>query len=446
MGDWIIQRQQDYQGSDIDWEGLGILGQQVYSRYDFKRKHNKYYKEKLKNMSRNATGSVYPSGYEGDALITSKPRVRTCKRVSGRNRPIRVQSIVKQLMNEVTLLFQSVRNDVVSNNNGWRITGTNALNSRYTLGGASSWPRTLLFPVYVYRLSAAVGNQLNDVSGAITSAFPLIQYRLEGTQNIDGDTWIYRWTPVSPTNNSDPTYTTWNSNNIIEKETPFNSDKIYHESTYAKILLTGPTFNTVNFNIDVIQFNEEEYAPPDDYWTSVGGSTSLSIDHGFIGPSDENLLNEYYSTWLFNKATHPCVATHKPRGLHGPRPFTILKRHSMAIGNRDTATQDTGGPQYLHEQVLKEHRWHNTYIPASTAASDGPDVDPNGGIDQAVQDLSRACGVFPNPTKCKWLMVSSFGTPALPGGTLPGAVALLPTGEASFDISIRSKFKCVNTN
>jgi len=443
MGDWIVQHQGYQQAPDIDWDTLGIG---AYRKYQYERNSAQYYKQKTGNMSRSGTSRPRPTGYEGDNLLASKSRLKTCQRITGRNRPIRVQSVVRQLMNEVTLNFQSVRNDISGNNNGWRISGVNALNSRYTLGGAAAWPRILQFPVYVYRMSAAVGNQLNDVTGTISPAFPLIQYRLEGVQDTDGDTWIYRWTPVSPTNNSDPTFTTWNANNIVEQEVAFNTDMVYHESTVAKILLTGPTFNTVNFNIDIIQFNEEEYAPPDDYYTSVGGATSLSIDHGFIGPSDENLLNEYYSTWLFNKATHPCVSVHKPRGLQGRKPFNIIKRHSMSIGNRDTATADTGGPQYMHQEVVRAHCWHKTYIPSSTAASDGPDVDPNGSIDQSVKNLSRSVGVFPDPTKSRWLMVSAFGTPSLPGGTLPGAQGLIATAEASFDISIRSKFKCVNTN
>lgn len=389
--------------------------------------------------------TAYAAGYEGEPVLGSKPRIRVCKRLSGPNRPLRVQSVVKQLMNEQTLLFQSLNNGITLNNNSWRVNGIMPLNSRYTQGSNSVWPRTLQFPVYIYRLSAASGNQLNATTGVVNNCMPLVQFRLQGAQSSDGEPWVYRWLETNPSNNSDPTYNTRNVMNVIEKETPFNTDKIFHHFTEATVLLTAPTFNTVNVNIDVIQFSEEEMAPPDDYLQNIASTATTSIDHGFAGITDEIVSNDYYSTWLFNKSTHPCCKAYKPRNIVGPPPFRVLKRHTMALGNRDTATADTGGLQYMHKEVMRPTRWYKTYTPSYGVPSAGPDVDPNGSIDQSVCDRSKGVGVIPQTTQQKWLMISAFGTPALVGGTQPSAVAFLPGNEASFDISIRSKFKCINS-
>lgn len=386
-----------------------------------------------------------PSGYEGDQLVAPKTRVVECKVVSGRYRPMGVRNLVRDLMAEQTLVFQSVSNTVTTFYS-WRVSGAQPLNTRYTVGtpgGPSSggtWPRTALFPVWIYRLSCANGNQIDQVGGGLSPAFPKIQYRLQGTQGTDGGNWIYQWIPVAAVNNSNESFPTWNGNNTVVKDPgSLSASRIYHDSSIVKVLLTGPTGAAVSCGIDVVQFNETDYAPDDEYWITEGGSTSRALDYSGPGLVDEAAINEYYSDWLFNKISHPCVSAYKPPHMSRPAPFRIIKKHRMTIGPRDTTNGDVGGPQYLHHHVFREHRWHNTDTCHYTQVNEGPDVDPDGTVTQRVYEKSDHVGVFPDPTKQKWLMIHSFGPPPQ-----ANAVAFSAAGEASFDISIRSNFKSVN--
>lgn len=394
----------------------------------------------------NSTMPYYEAaGYEGDPVVGPKVRVSKCKVVTGRYRPVNTGSLVRDLMCEQTLLFQSLSNTVTSFYS-WLVNGAQPLNCRYTLGapgGPASggvWPRTALFPVWIYRLSCCNGNQVDQLGGGYGPAFPKIQYRLQGTQSADGAGWIYSWVPVNPINNSNDSFPTWNGNNVIVKDAgTLSASRIYHDSTIVKLLVTAPTVQPVSLGIDVVQFNDEVMAPPDEYWLAEGGAVSKALDYASPGLVDETAINEHYSDWLFNKVSHPCVSAYKPPHMNRPAPFRILKKHRMTIGPRDTTSGSLQGPQYLHEHVFREHRWHPTDTAHFNQVNEGPDVDPDGTVNQRVYEKFDHVGVFPDPTKQKWLMVHSFGSaPQL------NSAAFAVNSEASFDISIRSTFKAVN--
>lgn len=383
---------------------------------------------------------VAEAGYEGDPLVTAKEKVLTCKSVTGRNRPLRFGSVIRDMLTEQTNLFQSVSNTVTTFYS-WQVNGVNPLNCRYIEGkpgnAVDSWPRKANFPVYIYRLSCCNGMIAGHASGTAEFGYPLIQYRLQGSQTADGEAWTYTWEPVDPSNNSDSTYPTVNKAPIVVQDGQIQKGKVYHESTVAKILVTAPTLQPVSLGIDIIQFNDDDSAPPDQYYASASGGTAKKIDFGTPGVHDKAVNNEYYSTWLFNRLTHPCVTAYKPPDMNKSAPFRILKRHRMTLGPRDTTNANTAGPQYLHTEVLREHRWHATANVHFVQNSEGPDVDPDGTADQKAVEMFDTVGIFPDCTKQKWLMVTSFGSaPQVSTGNPFTALA-----EASFDISIRSKFK-----
>ena len=315
------------------------------------------------------------------------------------------------------------------------------MNTRYTgTGGIATWPRTLQFPVYIYRLSCAVGFQTNQTTGTNEKVYPVIQYRLTGTQVAEDDMWTYNWTPVNPNWNVNESQVTRNAPMVSREERDVRADRIYHEHTIVKLLLTAPTTKCVDAEIALIQFNDDIFAPPDNYMLEAPDNDIETLPSGGIkNIGDAAALAAYYDSWLFNKMSHPCVTAKRTPGLVGPKPFRYMKRHKMTLLPRDTASGDTSGLQYMHKEVVRAHRWHNTFYPHITQNQEGPDLQPTTEVFQKVVQMNDTCGVFPVPTKQLWLMVNCFQSSAL-----GSASNFAPETEASFDIGITSTFRNAN--
>lgn len=391
----------------------------------------------IRNRMSNRT-RVHPEGYDGaaNAIVGYKNRVYGCSKSYGRRHRLSMQPVVKSLLNEQKTLFQSL---VAGLGTAYKTNGVNPLNIRGTSANPLLWPRTVWFPVYVYRLSCANGKQNDQATGGMPMTYPTVQYRLQGTQDSDGAEWYYNWVLWEPANNSNATFPTWNGYNPILLERDFQTQKVYHESNSIKVLLTAPTGSTVDCNIDIVEFTNGHFAPPDQYSSAVG---DVSYDTFNISVDDTPqiaLENEYYSMWLFNKNSHPCAMVKKPPGLVGPPPFRVLQSHKMVLTGKDTTNTEAGGNQYFHKHYVKDYKWYNTIYPHVTQNSEGPDVDPIGTVTQKVVEKLDNSGVFIPKERQKWLMISCFGNSVLGNGSV-----FNPLTEASFDISITNSFKCVN--
>lgn len=376
-------------------------------------------------------------GYDGDAMpVGEKSKVVTCKRVYGSNKRMSLTAVVKDMLNEQEIGFQSL---VAPFGQTWKTSGKNPLNMRWIVGGEDVWVepigRSLWFPVYIYRLSCPIGNQTNQGTGGFSEAWPVCQYRLQGTQDSDGAEWYYTWVPWDPANNMDETFSTRNCYNSIIEESLFTCQKYYHEYSTIKALFTCPTEFPQKVDVNLVRFNKD-YVPPDQYLPN-GTGTITTFRQDILDTPSTAARNEWYTNWLFNKMCHPCISVQNPPGLVGPRPFTIVQKHSMNLNIRDTTAFGTFGNQYVHTHVYKAHRWHNAMYPHITQQSEGPDVDPFGKVFQKRFQKRDNSGVFPEPDNQVWLMIS-----AQCGNV--GAVnsAIAPTTEASFDIAIRGNFKC----
>jgi len=402
-----------------------------------KKMETEMYGSRAGSVASSTLGMTSHSGYDGDAVpVGSKSKISTCKRVYGSNRRMNLNSVVKDMLNEQEIGFQTLNQPFGQN---WKIACKNPLNMRWIVGGENTWTepigRSLWFPVYIYRLSCPIGNQTNQGTGGFSEAWPVVQYRLQGSQEADGDEWFYTWAPWDVANNMDETYPTRNTYNSIVEESLFTCQKFYHEYSTIKALFTAPTEFSQKIDVNLVTFNND-FVPPDQYIPN-GTGTITTFRADILDTASTAARNEWYTNWLFNKMCHPCISVKNPPGLVGPRPFNILQKHRMVLNIRDTTAAGTFGNSYVHTQVYKPHKWYNAVYPHITQQSEGPDVDPFGKVFQKRFQKRDNSGVFPEPDKQVWLMISADQAYV---GPINGAIA--PTQEASFDIAIRSNFKC----
>lgn len=417
------------------------------------RREVEYWRNQYRRSRKNAGMSGPPAGPMGPSLErvsnqelgAASTRIYGCTTRSGdRRRPVSLKRAVKELLVRNAFMFQSLNWSRISAN--YRVNGSYQLRAQFLTGTATTWPRSVLYPVYVFRLSAP-GNGRAVHSGSVESQIdPTIAYRLRGSQDIEDGLWTFTWEEAPPSNNLQnigygdlSTDTTLNKAAVIELEAAFESGRICHESSDIQILYTGATTVPTDVSACIVRFDESDHAPPDvaqDGWIAgpprAPRFVTIRENSLFSDVSDNRLRADKLNAWLHGKMSHPCAQQGRLRGLPGPPLWRESSKFTKTLCARDLMSADTNAVQYLHRHLMYPKRWYDCVAMPPAV----PPVDGANEVTLNLVSVQNTVGVFPPVEQQQWLMVTGFARNPIAASGL----AFSNTIDASFDISIRSMF------
>lgn len=365
---------------------------------------------------------------------------------TGRFKPkrIKIAPAVKELLIRNEFVFQSLNWGLGTN--VYRSKGTLPLYTQYTLGSATTWPRAMAFPVYVFRLSTpGSGKQFSYITTNDRTACPMIAYRLQGFQDYDNEVWKYTWVRTAvdiPILNNIPDpevpYVSTQANHAagVMVEKMFDAtQKICHEMSDIQVLFTAPTHTSVDVEMSIIKFMDSKWAPPDEYtdYTSdppVDRIVQPNIQD--ISAADSHTFADRITPWLASRMSHPCFQPIYGRGLTETKFWVEDSKFAKTMTNGLTINKDSYGCQYKHRHMMRPNVWHATNCEPDRY----PTVDGPGFITVNPSKIDDHSGLFPASDKQRWVMVSGFTR---------NFIRLVDhvydtQQDPSFDISIRSKF------
>lgn len=444
---------------DIDWDRLRDIGysayfqgEAAYRRFRYRRHHQREREAENMNAPNHVINRDQGAAVKGRVapFIYGDAGMYRCGTVYGKKKSKRMNKVIEAMMIRELLVAQSL-NSVGANPGAWRNSGTyimryqqEAVNANYT--------QIISFPVYVFRMSAPCGyTEQPNTNGNMVNAFPHLAYRLTGYQSIGVDlTWVYRWEPVGMFNNAGGNANaSWS---ILESKSNsfLQAPEIYQEYFKSELLITAASQNNCQLCVDIIRFNDNESAPPDQYYVDNAGSLVTFASNSGIGlatpatsvnPTFEQDTNNarYYTNWLANTRTHPLNHGHLgSESVKKPPPFTRLRKFCRILGARSTMNANPSVAQLLHTTTDNVNRWIKTASHNKAQGEIKGMADPAGFYPNTLSTYNKlhASGVFPDPKKQRWLLVTGFNT----NTNYLFSTGLDPLNEASFDIRLQAAF------
>lgn len=423
-----------------DWKALEAF---VVNNQDAIKSHTKdwwgalkadYIKKFRSGKKEAMIKAIGPAGLAGDGPeIGQTRRVYGCTTTYGRKRKMNMKRILNDMLVHQKVSFQWL------NTGNFRLNGIIPLNSRYH-PSIGVWPRTIAYPVYVFRMNVPIGDQATDTGLGPVRHFPVVAFRLTSHQAADGEPFSYRWTPcVGLTGGSTAANT--NSYEILQSDTDVGSfNSYYHGSTVAEVMFTAPQQFPADVEVSVVRFTGDDYAPPDLFTDQANDYSVWRTNSGYSTdqPSEpsEDATSMYYNTWLHNKISHPLAHAERVSNAVSPAPFVRENTHKYTLCARSTISADSRPVQHLHKHVVLANRWHDSTL----LTADVTQVQPTNDYHIKPILTQDHPGVWISPTDQRWLMVCGWTR----GGILdtPG---LLATEEPSFDVRLTTTFKFVET-
>lgn len=363
---------------------------------------------------------IGPTGidHEPHPLVGGLSHEYGCKMRYGRKRPMSMAKVMKNLLNREVYWFSSlIQGGGFPGPPTWRIQGSYDL--RYhQLPAAGGFDIQIDLPVYVFRLNAATGAMLNAATIAPGSQ-PVIAYRLRAFQPLAGNNYFYRWVQAPPTNNG-PTTSTLNVwKKIITESQPLAGPEIYQEYAKLEALFTGAGILASDVSMDIVRFNNDYSAPPDQYYqndnttfvTYSKNSGSDQLPGTLAAPDLDNDLqnSKFYNNWLARARCHPLANGVMVPGTVGSKPFTVLRKCRCGLSSKTTENASTLSNQIKFSATENYYKWMNTAAVGNSSISGEPGLGPDANFTNFRPiTVNKNVGVFPEPTKQRWLMISSF--------------------------------------
>lgn len=423
-----------YQGAQYAWQNREYIRRGVEGAKDYMRR--------VKMRRPRPSGPSERPSTNPD-LGQSVGRLWECTTGPRKYKKLKLAPAVKELLVRNEFVFQSLKWSALTAD--YRTGGSMQLAARYTEGTSATYPRSVQFPVYIFRLSTP-GNGYQYTFSAATQvkASPYVCYRLIGRQDYENEPWRYSWSRFLadvPISNNLPDasmgYTATNLDHAaaVSYESIHDAQKICHEMSEIQILFTAPTASPMDVGTAVIDFTDDKWAPPDEFVNYTASPATIEVvqpNIDDISIADSHTLADRLSPWLAGSLSHPCFQPIYSKGVTSSKFWNETSKFGVTLTARNTTNADGNAVQYKHRQFFRPNRWFNTNCePERTAPIDAPNEV---GMNQ--QRVTTHGGIFPKTTEQRWLMVYGFTrAPILAQGVEPAI-----TANGSFDISIRSRF------
>ena len=396
----------------------------------------------------------------GQANFNQMVSNSSCKAVIGRYRPNRRKAI-EDLLYKYTYRYQSLQGTDSSSAGGaagYWARGSFPLRHifRDDGGGIGTYPQIVDLPIYVFRLNTPmVGYQTCYPSSGVGSGdlplnlvAPLIGYQLTMDRASNTVTPTYKWRSVTPSQNIPFGAATTNTGHVVLTETnqrPVGSHYRW-EGSRAEVLVTLPTQRPCAVTVADVVFTKDAFAPPDQYQTFTSQVENIRPNSGAwdigapgalvpIGPESEPERLEASAFWYKFIAAHD---GHPLRHVYGPVTripvFRYIKKYTQDFSPKATIN-NISNIQHKHVHSISSGGYIDTSLVDKSPLSVMV-IDPVEDQKPATRQTNFEAGVFPQPSKARWLMVHAFTR----GGPNPSDANFSAAFHPSFDISISNTF------
>lgn len=425
-----------------------------------------------------ATGPGMDQDAKGELGVSR--RTYACTMVRGRRKKINSNAVAKNLILRNHQLYQLFNYSQATS--GFKSNGYLSLAAKYQNEGesASSPAATILFPVYVFRMNVPNGMQEGGLGYTppvppategtwktlLNSHFiaPNIGYRLVGTRTALGGPIHYRWEDLTDLGLMPPLATSgWNVDQTFIPGGPtdknLNCAGIYmgdgipnctrycHQVADCQVLFTGAKNLPVDVKCCVVNFAQDDFAPPDEgtyfgenftdnTYSGTNGSRIRTrgniMAFGTGQGADDNVLDAILTPYLHAKSGHPCHTFVQEPGVIEKKAWYETSKFTTTLTGIVNTTLDQNPVQYKHRLIVRPNRWFNSNCEPDNVRPHQSVVDPR----ITPMNTSRANGIYPRVNQERWLMVSAWNNEPVKAYN----AAFSNTTDPSFDISIKYSF------
>jgi len=409
-------------------------------------------------------------------------RTYGCTMVRGRRKKINSNAVAKNLILRNHQLYQLF--NYSQNVSAFKANGYLSLAARYQNANETSTSpaATILYPVYVFRMNVPNGMQEGGLGytppvppatvGTWTPLLdkhfvaPKIGYRLTGTRTALGGPIHYRWQELSALGlmppsggwNVDQSFVTggstlknYNASGIYIGDGIPNCTRYCHQVADCQVLFTGAKNLPCDVKCCVVNFAQDDFAPPDegfyfgadftDNGYSGGNGSTIrtrgNIEEYTASPAaglnaDDNVLDAILTPYLHAKSGHPLHTFVQEPGVIEKKAWYETSKFSTTLTGILNTSLDQNPVQYKHRLIVRPNRWFNSNNEPDNVRPHQAVVDPR----ITPMNTSRSTGIYPRVNQERWLMVSAWNNEPVKAYD----AAFSNTTDPSFDISIKYTF------